>query len=40
MLSQQQLRDTIDVFKGRVIGDTIVGRYRIRGETARLVRGP
>jgi hypothetical protein len=40
ILSQQRLRDTIDVFKGRVTGDTIIGRYRIRDELARLVRKP
>lgn len=40
ILSQQRLRDTIDVFKGRVAGDTIIGRYRIRGELARLLREP
>ena len=40
ILSRQQLRDTIDVFHGRVAGDTIFGRYRFRGDQARLLRQP
>jgi hypothetical protein len=38
ILSLGRWRDTIDVFKARVSGDTLIGRYRLAGGTATLVK--
>lgn len=38
ILSQQSIVDTIDVLRARIRGDTLVGRYRFRGDSTRLVR--
>jgi hypothetical protein len=37
-LSQQRITDTMEVFKARVVGDTIVGRYRQRLGTWRFLK--
>lgn len=37
-LSGQAIRDTIDVFRAEVRGDTLVGRYRQRAGTWRFIR--
>jgi hypothetical protein len=37
-LNNQTLADTIDVFKGRLAGDTIIGEYRFRVGTWRFLR--
>lgn len=39
-LSQQSVRDTLDVFRAQVRGDTLVGRYSRRAGTWRFVRRP
>jgi hypothetical protein len=39
-LSQQRMTDTMEVFKARIVGDTIVGRYRQRVGTWRFLRVP
>jgi len=39
-LSEQRLTDTIEVFKARVAGDTLVGSYRLRSGTWRFLRAP
>ena len=38
LLSQQRMTDTMEVFKARIVGDTIVGRYRQRLGTWRFVK--
>jgi hypothetical protein len=37
-LSQQRMTDTMEVFRARVVGDTIIGRYRQRLGTWRFVK--
>lgn len=37
ILSGQSIVDTIDVLRARIRGDTLVGRYRFRGDSTRLV---
>jgi hypothetical protein len=37
-LSRQRLRDTIDVFRARIAGDTLIGSYRWRTGTWRFLR--
>lgn len=37
-LSQQRMTDTMEVFKARIVGDTIVGRYRQRLGTWRFIK--
>ena len=39
-LSRQSIRDTLDVFRAAVRGDTLVGQYRRRVGTWRFVRRP
>lgn len=39
-LSRQRITDTMEVFKARVIGDTIVGKYQQRLGTWRFLRVP